>query len=556
MKKRVLLLATLMVLAFAFLISAPFSALVKVAAEDGAVQEEEDSTVEKDPFEESFGTRYEAEDADLKAVTLKGAGTEADYGVYSGTGFIGCIDFPDSAMIFNVTVETSGEYELYLRYATAMTGATLKVYNDKGLFANVKCPYVSDWGKFDITPLAVTSVSLNAGENSLKIGKGNGYVELDYIEIGKRIGDYRDSSATDSDIRKPSAGFTRYEAEDAEITDGVKYDSGVFSGSGYAGNLDLSTSKVKFTVTVAADGEYEIGLAYAIEPSFPAATLRIFNDDGYYSAVRCDIKLGWGNFTKDALVIGLVSLRAGENTIEIQRGQNFAQLDFIEIGAKVGDWKQGGEKKGSAPAAEEGYVRYEAEEAIVINAIRKGGGYLNDYGNDYYSSRGFVGSFDNDSCYVDIPVKITEDGTYEIKIRYATQLEGSKITVLAGTYGRNGRLQVYKDYLAEHITDWGVFEEEGTLVTTVGLKVGDFIRIKGSYVEIDYVDFGSKVEEYKDGTNVSVEMGGAFGEEEDGYVKAKETVETKKGCSSSVGSLPIAVIALGFAAICLTKKNK
>ena len=122
--KKVILFMALMFLTFAFAVSAPF-AFVKVLAEE--TNQEDNSTEGTDPFEESFGTRYEAEEGIGKSVEIKGEGTNADYGVYSGTGFVGCIDYPDSAVIFTVTVETDGEYELYIRYATAMTGATLKV---------------------------------------------------------------------------------------------------------------------------------------------------------------------------------------------------------------------------------------------------------------------------------------------------------------------------------------------------------------------------------------------------------------------------------------------
>ena len=524
---------------------------VEISSE-GTSEETEDG----DEGEKSSAVRYEAEEANGTHIVLKGKIGSIDYGTYSGDGFVGCIDYNDSQVEFSVTVETSGEYELTIAYATGMTGATFKVYNDAGLFTTVKCAYVSDWGHFDETPVVVTSISLNAGENKVTVGKGSGYAELDYIEIGDRIGDYRESGVTDMDITKPTPGYTRYEAEDGVVTDGKLYSSGTYSGSGYVGNLDLSASNVSMKVTVANDGEYEIGIAYAIDPSFSAATLRIFNDEGFYSSVRCSYLFGWGEFSKDAIAIGSVSLKAGENNISIWKGQNFAQIDFIEIGAKIGDYKEAGSELGNAPAAEEGYTRYEAEQGLVFNAKKNGGGYLNDYGNSYYSQSGFVGSMDDDTCYIDIPVDIEEDGTYTVRLRYATATEGAKIQILTGTYGRNAVFYRYADYVCEYVSeDWGFFEDEGTVTFSVGIKVGQFIRIKGRYAEIDYIEIGAKTDEYTEGTAVSDSVSDAFGEEEDYYVPAKS--DNAGGCGSTLSTKIFGgVIVIATMIVILKKRNE
>lgn len=520
MNKKIFSIACLLT-SLAFLVPAVSAA--KVSAE------------KNDSSEKSEAVRYEAEDASCNHVELKGKNWTADYGTYSGNGFVGCIDYGDSKVEFTVTVEESGEYELKLAYATGMTGADFKIYNDAGLFTTVKCAYAAGWGSFDKTPVAISSISLNEGENKVTVGKGVGYAELDYIEIGERLGDYRESGFTDTDIRKPTPGFTRYEAEKGVVTDGKIYTSGTYSGDGYVGNLDLSSSNVAVKVTVESDGEYEIGIAYAIAPDFSAATLRIFNDEGFYSSVRCPYLLGWGEFSKEAIALGSVSLKAGENTVSIWGGQNFAQVDFIEIGAKIGDYKEAGSVQGNAPEAEEGYIRYEAEEGMVFNASKKGGGYLNDYGNAYYSKSGFVGSMNNDTCYIDIPVNVEEDGLYTVRVRYATATEGAKIQLLTGTYGREAVLQRYADYACEHVSvDWGYFEEEGTATFSVGLKVGQFIRIKGTYAEIDYIELGARTGDYVEGTPVTENAGDAFGKEDDGYIPAAG--DKGGGCGSNIGS--------------------
>lgn len=508
--------------------------------------------------------RYEAEEAEIVRAERKGKDMPADYGTYSGEGFVGSIDYDDSAVIFRVGAENDGEYELFVAYATEVKNSTLKVYNDSGLYATVKCSLVKGWGNFDLTPPAETRISLKKGTNTVKIAKGLNYAELDYIAVGERTGNYKEAGEEDTDIRKPTPGFTRYEAENGAVNGGKIYASSLSSGTGYVGNLDNADSHVAFTVEAAEDGEYEIGLAYAIEPSFSAATLRIFNDCGFYSSVRCERLFGWGIFTKEALVVGTISLKKGQNIVSIYKGNNYAQLDFIEIGAKIGDYKEAGSGAGTAEGPEEGWVRYEAENALVVNAVRKGLGYLTDYGNGNYSGKGFVGNMDDDSRYIDISVTVAEAGLYPVRVRYATGADGAKISTYAGNYGRDGRLQLYGRLECANKTDWGIFEKESTLEFSVGLKAGEnFIRIKAAYAEIDFADVGPSTGEYRDGAEISQgNISGEFGEdafdkekdEDDGYVAAK-----KSGCNSSFKSgtvILFTVTAVAGFAVVFRKKRK
>ena len=511
---------------------------------------------------EVAAVRYEAEEAECHNAEIKGKGMIADYGVYSGNGFVGRIDYADSSVTFRVNAEEDGEYELTVAYATDVAGANFKIYNNEGFFCTVSCPYKAGWGSFDKTPPAITGISLREGENLVKVGKGAGYVELDYIEIGARIGDYRPSGTIDNDITRPTPGFTRYEAENGIITNGVIYKTGTYSGTGYVGNLDLNASNVKFEVTVPEDGEYAIGVAYAIDPSFSAATFRLFNESGFYGAVRCELLLGWGEFAKEAIALSKISLREGINTVSLWKGQNYAQLDFIEIGQKIGDYKEKGKAEGNAPPPGEGYVRYEAENGFVVNAVKKGGGYLNDYGNGYYSGMGFVGSLDDDTCYVDIPVSVETSGSYAVRLRYATAAEGAKLSVFAGNYGRGGRYQMYFDFVCDHITDWGTFEEEGTAEFTVGLNTNDFIRIKGTYAEIDFIEVGEKTGDFRAGLTVTEgKVTGVFddyifggGDEDDGYRKLK--IASDKGCGAIVCCGYGAAVLSVFAALIKIKKRE
>ena len=198
--------------------------------------------------------RYEAETA-----TLTGGGEfgiKSDYGdgwVDKSMKWVGSMD-ANSAIAFTVNVDADGEYALSLRYASAADGATLKVFNGDGYYTAVSCPrtHASDWGIFQT---ATSAVSLRAGTNTVTIKKGDSYAELDWIEIGEKVGDYVGGSGSvdPNDITAPTAGYTRYEAENSTLNKcRTENGYGTFSGTGFAVNLDYADSYVEFKVSVSS----------------------------------------------------------------------------------------------------------------------------------------------------------------------------------------------------------------------------------------------------------------------------------------------------------------
>lgn len=510
---------------------------------------------------EKTNTRYEAEDAEVINAVKKGkvVGSIADYGEYSGEGFVGSIDFATSSVIFTVTSEIEGKFELYVSYAigTNFATATMNVHNDEGLDSVISFTEKNGWGSFDKTPVAEGTINLRAGENKISFVKGYNFVELDYIEIGQRLGDYSQEAPNTGGLDKEE-GYTRYEAEEANIFSAVLYESGSFSGDGYVGNLDTpGVSRIEFEVTVEEDGEYEIRVAYAIGSGFDSATFSIHNDGGVYSTVRCEEKYGWGTFNMNALGMANISLRAGKNKVIIYKGMNFAQVDFIEIGPKIGDYKDSGinvEKKYLV----DGFTRFEAEEQLIILAETKGIAYFVDFGT--YSGLGYVGRLDSDDCYIEIPVTVEEDGIYEIRVAYAAYETGASFRIFSGTYGREGKTYLYNSVICKKAYGWGEFREDTIITSTVGLKAGDnFIRIKSGLIrcEIDFIDLGEKVADYFEGTlenrvgdNLEFDEG-SFEENED-----NDTVE-KKGCQAQVKSILTVMFPLAvFSSLFIIRRKK
>lgn len=285
--------------------------------------------------------RYEAENARLTDVQVKGKGQMYDYGTYSGTGFIGNIDTGSSEVRFSVQVEREGEYELCLCYASSIEEGTptFRVFTGEGYYGEVELKNITGWGNFSLNTIASFKVSLRAGNNEIIIKKGKYNAELDFIELGTRLGDYK------APIDKRN-GYTRYEAEDAILTavlkkgKGQEYDYGTYSGTGFVGNIDTDASEVRFLVQVEQDGEYELCVCYAAGTEGVTPTFHVFTQNGYYGQIELSNVTGWGNFGPDTIAVMKISLKAGENEVIIKKAQHNAELDFVEIGPRTGTYKE------------------------------------------------------------------------------------------------------------------------------------------------------------------------------------------------------------------------
>ena len=466
----------------------------------------EEETKENIPLLDGY-TRYEAEDALITDASLKGKMDDAvaDYGNYSGMGFVGSIDYQTSKVTFTIDVAENGNYPLNVGYAIGTTfgTATFNIYVNNSFYTTISLSKKNGWGSFKETSPLVTSINLYEGTNKVDFVKGYNYAELDYIDIGKRTGPFVTPSVEENEIKNVPKGFTRYEAENGKITSGVLYKTGLFSGNGYVGDLNLSgISKIDFTVEAKEDGEYELHLAYAIGEGFNTASLKLYNDNGLYTTITCDKKFGWGNFDVDAIAKSSISLRKGTNVISLYKSIEYAQIDFIDISSeKIGEYKESNIVI-SKPNLEEGYTRYEAEDQLVILGEPKGVGFIVDFGK--YSGMGYVGSLNNDYCYVEIPLTVKEDGEYQIKMAYACVEENASLKLYSGTYGRGGNVYFYKEEFFTNVSeDWGIFDENTIVTTSICLKKGkSFILVRSGLIraEIDYIDLGQKIGDYYEGT--------------------------------------------------------
>jgi len=450
-------------------------------------------------------TRYEAEDCELVDCAAKGKVPDSpiDYGTYSGLGFVGSIDNDDSSLTFTISVSKEGNYPVYVGYAIGegFANAGLNVEVNGTYFQTWAFKQKNGWGTFASTVPLFTSINLANGINKVKLQRSYNYVEIDYLDIGPYQGE-NITPTTDSEIAKIPDGYTRYEAENGEVQSGKIYKViGTCSGTGYVGELDYAgSSQLTFTVTVASEAEYNIRIAYAIGAGFGDAAMKIYNNDGFYNTVTFTEKNGWGVFDVGAIAVIGVSLRAGVNKLTFAKSSEYAQIDFIDVSNEpIGEWKATGYVV-SYPNQVEGYTRYEAENGHVILGETKGIGYFLDMG--HYSGLGFVGSLDKDSYYVEIPVKVAEDGEYAIRVAYACFEVGASLKLYTGQYGRGGQVYFQSEQVADHAEGWGEFTADTIFETTVSIKANKgYILVRSGFTrcEIDYIDLGAKVGDYKQG---------------------------------------------------------
>jgi hypothetical protein len=208
------------------------------------------------------------------------------------------------------------------------------------------------------------------------------------------------------------ANTQRYEAEDANITDGVIYPAGSLSNpyvnaasnQKVVGSLDFAHSKITFNVAAPKTGKYRLDIYYgngsqAISQQF----LQI--DGGTSMTVDYTPDVDWTFICKKTVDIDLT---AGNHTISLAKNpaSGSALLDCIDLTYL-------------APATQvlpEKAQRYEAEDANLDSSFRVGRDASNFSGNGFVetSSIGKPGS-------VTFIVEAARDGFYNVRLRYAVE---------------------------------------------------------------------------------------------------------------------------------------
>ncbi|MFJ8109070.1 cellulosome protein [Streptomyces sp. NPDC096132] len=194
-----------------------------------------------------------------------------------------------------------------------------------------------------------------------------------------------------------------YEAQDAAVTGGqVRTQGTVSDANGYAasgtqhvGSLDSPDSRVDFTVTVPADGTYDLAILYGNQSGGPA-TQRLSVDGGDPVTVGCPSTQNWAHGGRTDV---RVDLSAGTHVLTLAKGEAEVTLDRVDLTARTG-----------APS-----TSYEATLADV------GGGPSYDYSSSAGTGTGALGLREGDRAVFD--VYAPRDGSFSVVARASAAVE-------------------------------------------------------------------------------------------------------------------------------------
>ena len=217
------------------------------------------------------------------------------------------IDYADSTVSFtNVQVASPGRYTVRVRYDNGSgANASHAVTVNSERVGSITYPNTG-WNIFSTVAL---QVSLNAGSNLLQFSKGANFAEVDYIEVSDLV------------------SAPRYEAEAATLNSAGVFPQAYASGGQVAGHIDYADSFVRFTnVQVPASGMYTLHVRYAHGSGADATHAVLVN--GASAGTLTYPNTGWGVFGTATL---RVQLAAGSNTVQLNKGNLFSEVDYLEV---------------------------------------------------------------------------------------------------------------------------------------------------------------------------------------------------------------------------------
>lgn len=126
--------------------------------------------------------RYEAEDANVSHANLY------DSSYASNGSYVGFINYQDSYVEFDVNVAEQGEYNVVIGYANGTGNDSTHALSVNGeYYRTVQYPPTKGWSSSSPESIQTitSSLPLEAGNNKVRLSKGIGYAELDYITLTK-----------------------------------------------------------------------------------------------------------------------------------------------------------------------------------------------------------------------------------------------------------------------------------------------------------------------------------------------------------------------------------
>jgi len=261
------------------------------------------------PTAPSGPTRYEAENA-----TISEGVVEANHLNYSGTGFVNYDNLNGSYVEWTVGVASATSARLDLRYANGTTTdrpMTITV-DGTALATTASFPGTGSW---DTWATKALTVSLGPGTHKIRATAttANGGPNADYLDV------------------TPLAAKTRYEAENATISQGVVEANHLnYSGTGFVNCDNVVGSYTQWIVSAPAAGTYAVTIRYSNGTTTDRPADIAVN--GMVVATRSFAPTAnWDTWADVPLT---VTLAAGSNTIRVTgtTATGPANLDYVDVG--------------------------------------------------------------------------------------------------------------------------------------------------------------------------------------------------------------------------------
>ncbi|GAA2376357.1 hypothetical protein Cme02nite_09750 [Catellatospora methionotrophica] len=260
----------------------------------------------------AYPTKYEAENAARQHVVVHdGADGRA---LASGDAYVGGLDFADSAVTFTVDAPAAGMYVMRVRYANGTGAAASHTVTVNGTAQGVAdYPATDGWANSALAS-APKRVALAAGRNEIRLSRGTGHAELDFIDV------------------RPDTH--RYEAELAVVTAARISHYGYNEFPDLVGGIDQPESAVEFTVDAPVAGSYRLTVGYG--NGLPGtATHRVLVDGVERGVVAYPTTGAWLTGPRQDAVLRraevTVPLPQGRHRVRLAKGEGFAELDYLSV---------------------------------------------------------------------------------------------------------------------------------------------------------------------------------------------------------------------------------
>lgn len=97
--------------------------------------------------------------------------------------YVGGLNYPDSSVTFNVIVPAAGTYDMQVYYDNGLGESTMTLTVNGRAVTSPSFPSTGSWGSFSPHQYVTVPVGLQAGENTIRLGKGNLFAELDRVYV-------------------------------------------------------------------------------------------------------------------------------------------------------------------------------------------------------------------------------------------------------------------------------------------------------------------------------------------------------------------------------------